>query len=445
MKQCDDIPDLATHIADPCRLEALRAVALLDTPTEEAFDRLTRLAAEFASAPVALVTLIDANRQFFKSCLGLPEPWQSMRETPLSHSFCQYNRIPCKPLLIADARKDPMFKDNLAIRDLNVIAYLGIPLVTDDGYVLGSFCVIDSKPREWNDSDIKVVEELASVVMTEVHLRTEIATRTKTEEEMQAKNEELREAYRELERETAERFQALEQLRQREQMLVQQSRLAAMGEMIANIAHQWRQPLNMLALQAQELPIMLRAGQFNPQYLETSVQKMMEAISYMSRTIDNFRNFFSPGKEKVEFRVKETLDKTLSLLDVSLREAQITTKVVATSDPVVNGYPNEYSQVLLNILINAKDAFAAQELPDAAITIEVGTEEGKSVVVISDNAGGVPPDILHKIFDPYFTTKGPERGTGLGLYISKMIIEKNMDGSLTVENVNGGARFRIVL
>ena len=442
---CDDVSDLATHIADPNRLAALRAIALLDTPTEEAFDRLTRLAAEFASAPVALVTLIDANRQFFKSCLGLPEPWQSMRETPLSHSFCKYNRIPCKPLLISDARQDPIFKDNLAIRDLNVIAYLGIPLVTDDGYVLGSFCVIDCKPRDWNEGDIKVVEELASVVMTEVHLRTEIATRVRAEEQMKAKNEELREAYRELERETGERFQALEQLRQREQMLVQQSRLAAMGEMIANIAHQWRQPLNILGLQAQELPIMLKAGHFTPEYLETSVQKMMEAISYMSRTIDNFRNFFSPGKERVDFRVRETLDKTLSLLDVSMREARIAMKVVAGSDPVVNGYPNEYSQVLLNILINAKDAFATREAPDAAITIEVGTEDGRSVVVISDNAGGVPPEILHKIFDPYFTTKGPERGTGLGLYISKMIIEKNMGGSLTAENVNGGARFRIVL
>ena len=144
-----DIEGLYAHVADPDRLAALRAVALLDTPTEEAFDRLSSLAVQFLNAPVALVSLVDADRQFFKSCIGLPEPWASQRETPLSHSFCQYNRIAKQPLLIEDARTHPLFKNNLAVRDLNVIAYLGIPLVTSDGYVLGSFCVIDSQPRHW--------------------------------------------------------------------------------------------------------------------------------------------------------------------------------------------------------------------------------------------------------------------------------------------------------
>lgn len=443
--KCDDVTDLAAHVADPNRLAALHAVALLDSPTEEAFDRLTRLATEFASAPVALVTLIDSSRQFFKSCRGLPEPWQTLRETPLSHSFCQYNRIPCTPLIIEDAREHPTFKDNLAIPDLHVVAYLGFPLVSPDGYVLGSFCVIDSKPRRWEQAHVDVVEDLAAIVMTEVHLRTEIATRLQAEEQLKAQNKELRKAYAELERETAERYQVLEQIRQREQMLVQQSRLAAMGEMISNIAHQWRQPLNVLALHAQELPVVHKRGDFNQEYLERNVRKMMEAIGYMSSTIDNFRNFFSPGKEKVNFSVKETLERTLTLLNGSLREAQIATKVVAAADPVVNGYPNEYSQVLLNILINAKDVLVAREVSCGTITIEIGMEGERSLVVISDNAGGIPEGILHKVFDPYFTTKGPERGTGLGLYISKMIIEKNMGGRLTAENIAGGACFRIVL
>jgi signal transduction histidine kinase len=432
----DDPSDLAAHVADPGRLAALRAVALLDTPAEEAFDRLTRLGSKFTSAPVALVTLIDSNRQFFKSCLGLPEPWQSMRETPLSHSFCQYNRIPRKPLLIEDARKHPQFKDNLAIRDLKVVAYLGIPLVTADGYVLGSFCVIDSIPRKWDGTHIEVVEDLAEAVMTEVHLRAEIAMRSKAEEE-------LRNAYRKLESETTERIGALEQLRQRDQMLVQQSRMAALGEMISNIAHQWRQPLNILALHAQELPVMAKKGEFNQQYLEASVRKMMEAIGYMSRTIDNFRNFFSPGKEKVRFSINEIVGKTLSLMEASLREAHVATKVVAAAEPVIYGYPNEYSQVLLNILLNAKDAFAAHRVRQALITIKIGMHAERSVVEISDNAGGIPLEILDKIFDPYFTTKGPDRGNGLGLYMSKVIVEHNMGGSLTARNVNGGSVFRI--
>ncbi|MFP4418380.1 MAG: PAS domain S-box protein [Chitinispirillaceae bacterium] len=166
---------------DPARLEALRSTALLDSPTEEAFDRLSRLAARVLHAPVALVTLIDADRQFFKSCIGVPEPWLSRRQTPLSHSFCQYNRIAGTPLIIEDARKDPFFRNNPAVEDMRVVAYLGIPLMTADGYVLGSFCVVDSQPRIWTDEEVEIVKDLAASVMDEIHLRSEIKNRSMAE------------------------------------------------------------------------------------------------------------------------------------------------------------------------------------------------------------------------------------------------------------------------
>lgn len=440
-----DCSDLAAHIADPARLAALRAVALLDTPTEESFDRLTGLAAHFLRAPVALVSLIDADRQFFKSCRGLPEPWLSQRETPLSHSFCQYNRIPKQPLLVDDARTHPLFKDNPAIHDLNVIAYLGIPLVTLDSYVLGSFCVIDSKPRRWTGEDVEVVTDLATAVMTEIHLRTEIAARHHAEEKLKIQNEELHRAYQALEQESAERLRALEQLRQRDHMLIQQGRLAAMGEMISNIAHQWRQPLNRMALLAQKLPMTYKIGGGSTEYLEENVEKMMDTMGYLSKTIDNFRNYFRPGSEKENFSIVETIQQTISLLEASLREAHIRTSVVALGDPVVHGYRHEYSQVILNIMINARDAFAAQSIPDPEIIIEAGMDDGLSVVTITDNAGGIPEDVVGRIFDPYFTTKGPEVGNGIDLFMSKMIIEKNMGGSLSVSNVGDGAQFRIVV
>ena len=127
-------------VFDPARLEKLQQLALLDTPAEEAFDRLTRLAALLIEAPVALVSLVDDKRQFFKSCVGLPSPWSQSRQTPLSHSFCQHAVRSGEPLIIEDARSHPLVRENLAIRDLNVIAYAGIPLVTSDGFVLGSFC-----------------------------------------------------------------------------------------------------------------------------------------------------------------------------------------------------------------------------------------------------------------------------------------------------------------
>ncbi len=172
---------LNSHLNNPGRLAALRAVALLDTPSEEAFDRLSRLAARFTNAPVALVSLVDADRQFFKSCVGLPEPWNSKRETPLTHSFCQHNRSAGVPLIITDARKHPLFRDNLAIQELSAIAYLGVPLISPDAYVLGSFCVVDTKPRAWTKEEVETVTDLATAVMNEIHLRAEIAQRRQAE------------------------------------------------------------------------------------------------------------------------------------------------------------------------------------------------------------------------------------------------------------------------
>ena len=160
-------PD-AVH--DPGRLDALRRVGLLDTPREEAYDRLTRLAAKLLGAPVALISLVDDERQFFKSCLGLEEPWASARETPLSHSFCQYAVAEGEPLVIEDAREHPLVQDNLAIRDLNVVAYAGIPLIRPGGEALGTLCVIDHKPRVWTKDQLDILTDLAASVLSEIEL-----------------------------------------------------------------------------------------------------------------------------------------------------------------------------------------------------------------------------------------------------------------------------------
>src|SRR3954468_7512980 len=161
-------------LSDPRRLQALRSTALLDSPPEEAFDRLTRLASHALNVPVALVSLVADDRQFFKSCLGVAEPWASRRGTPLSHSFCQHAVASGEPLVIEDARETPLVRDNLAIRDLDVIAYAGFPLTTSDGAVLGTFCAIDSQPRTWSDADLAFVREMAQSAMTEIELRTAV-------------------------------------------------------------------------------------------------------------------------------------------------------------------------------------------------------------------------------------------------------------------------------
>src|SRR3954463_2516380 len=141
-------------LADPGRLEALEATALLDSPPEEAFDRLTRLASHALNVPVALVSLVADERQVFKSRLGAAEPWASRRGTPLSHSFCQHAVASGEPLVIEDARQNPLVSGNLAITELDVIAYAGFPLATSDGAVLGTFCAIDSQPRTWTEDEL---------------------------------------------------------------------------------------------------------------------------------------------------------------------------------------------------------------------------------------------------------------------------------------------------
>ena len=164
--------DDATH-GDAARLDALRSVGVLDTPPEANFDRLTRLAARALGAPVALVSFVDEHRQYFKSCVGLPEPWASRRETPLSHSFCKHVVASREPLVVEDAREHPLVRDNLAIEALGVVAYLGVPLVTPEGYALGSLCAIDKAPRAWSADDLEVMTDLAEYVMAEIALRTE--------------------------------------------------------------------------------------------------------------------------------------------------------------------------------------------------------------------------------------------------------------------------------
>jgi signal transduction histidine kinase len=159
-------------LSDPSRLAALRATGLLDTPPEAAFDRLTRLASHALNVPVALVSLVADDRQFFKSCIGLEEPWASRRGTPLSHSFCQHAVASGEALVIEDARETPLVRDNLAIPDLDVIAYAGVPLKTSDGSVLGTFCAIDHEPRIWTDADLAFVREMAQSAMTEIELRS---------------------------------------------------------------------------------------------------------------------------------------------------------------------------------------------------------------------------------------------------------------------------------
>ena len=153
---------------DSERLAELRRTGLLDSPPEAAYDRITELATRLLDVPVALISLVDEDRQFFKSCIGLAEPWSTARETPLSHSFCRHALESEGPLIIEDARVHPLVRENLAIRDLDVIAYAGVPLTTAAGHTLGTLCVIDHRPRAWTAAELDRLQVLAAAAIAEI-------------------------------------------------------------------------------------------------------------------------------------------------------------------------------------------------------------------------------------------------------------------------------------
>ena len=243
----------------------------------------------------------------------------------------------------------------------------------------------------------------------------------------------------------SERKQAEDAIRdsmEKERLLIQQSRLAAMGEMIGNIAHQWRQPLNVLGLLFANLQDAYDFNELTRESLRETVADGHRMIQKMSSTIDDFRNFFRPNKEKEVFGLASAVADALRLIEHSLKDNSISVSVADSGDIRANGFPNELSQVLLNIFTNAKEAIRDRHQENGTIAVAWGCNDRESWITVRDNAGGIPEAILPRIFDPYFTTK--EKGTGIGLYMSKMIME-HMHGAIEARNVDGGAEFRLVL
>ena len=232
--------------------------------------------------------------------------------------------------------------------------------------------------------------------------------------------------------------------REKDQLMIRQSRNAALGEMMGNIAHQWRQPINALGLLIQDIKDAFDFNELTPEYLQKTSRRSMEIIDKMSTTIDDFRDFFRPNKKVDAFAIKEVVYNAVNIIGATLESNSIVLRENFESEGVVQGYANEFSQVVLNILSNAQYQLMKNNPTDNRF-IDIAIEEKHGVVelIIGDNGGGIDSEVMEKIFDPYFTTKDQGEGTGIGLYMSKMIIEKNMDGKIWVRNSNLGAEFII--
>ncbi len=245
----------------------------------------------------------------------------------------------------------------------------------------------------------------------------------------------------------------IENRRQNEQMLIQQSKMAAMGEMIGAIAHQWRQPLNALGIIVQDISDAYEFGELDKKYLDETVKKSLNQIEFMSKTIDDFRNFYRTSKNKEDFNIIEAINSVITLQGAQLKHnyIDIIIKSGESKDLIITGYPNEFKQVILNIISNARSAILEAreerllEEDSGDILIKHFKKKGSAVVSISNSGKNIPKEIIERIFEPYFTTKKPSEGTGIGLYMSKTIIEKNMGGMFYVNNIKNGVTFTIEL
>ncbi len=307
-----------------------------------------------------------------------------------------------------------------------------------------------------NTTVIPILDENDNIIEF-VAIRYDVTDAVLTAKELEKKEKELESLNATLEERIKKQTLKLEELnknleikiqkeveknREKDRIMFQQARFAAMGEMIANIAHQWRQPLSELGILLFKLKdafLKKSTKEFEKDYNDCKV-----VISRMSKTIDDFRDFFKPSREKIDFYIEDSVEEAIFIIKETLKSHNIKINFNKKDSIIMTGYSNEILQVILNILNNAKDALISSENNPKKIEISLSLSTNIVNITICDNAGGIKRDILEKIFDPYFTTKHSKQGTGIGLYMSKKIIEQN-GGSIEVFNKNNGACFVINL
>lgn len=238
---------------------------------------------------------------------------------------------------------------------------------------------------------------------------------------------------------------AVDEIKEKDAALLKHSRMAAMGEMISIIAHQWRQPITGIGMTVNNMSLDIDLDMYDPQNFKKNLEVIDDQIKFLSQTIDDFRSFFRPNKEKSTTTVKELFEQTFKVIEKSVVSKGITLETEFNERVDLFVYKNELVQVFLNIIKNAQDALIEKEVENKSIKIDSSENETGVIIHISDNAGGIPEEIRTKIFEPYFSTKDEKHGTGLGLYMAKSVVEDHMEGKITAHNSQEGAVFTIEL
>jgi two-component system NtrC family sensor kinase len=423
------------------RLQTLRAYQVLDTGPEAAFDDLTRLAAYICGTPIALVSLVDEHRQWFKSKVGL-----DATETPRDLAFCAHAICnPDEPLVVPDARADKRFATNpLVTFEPDIRFYAGTPLVTPEGHAIGTLCAIDRLPRALTPEQLEALQALGRQVISQMELQLQ-----------------------------------LQRLHQSQGQLVHSEKMSALGQLVSGVAHEINNPvtfingnLNYLQEYTQNLLDLVDAYQAqcpdptpalqalvqssDLDFLRTDLPKILQStrnggdrIQAIVHSLRNFSRLDETGLKTVD--VHQGLDSTLVILDHRLKSVDAhkhpITVVKNYGDlPAVTCHPGELNQVFMNLITNAIRALEAAESESKILKISTAAvNQDRVILSINDNGPGIPLEIRQRIFDPFFTTQPIGQGNGLGLFVSHQIIVQQHGGKLSCQVDDTGTTFTIEL